>query len=80
MVDISRKKYERNRIETIVDSDGILWVNKKHIEGGLDHEHLPVTTVKYLSDHRKNRYKLVNEPKKPNRNSLRISVQRNHEP
>ena len=30
MVDISRKTYERNDIETIVDNDGILWLNEKH--------------------------------------------------
>ena len=29
MVDISRKTYERNGVETI-DSDGILWLNEKH--------------------------------------------------
>ena len=32
MVDISRKTYERNVIETIVDNDGILWFNEIHIE------------------------------------------------
>ena len=32
MVDISREMYERNDIETIVDNDGILWLNKKYIE------------------------------------------------
>ena len=30
MVDISRKMYERNGIETIVDNDGTLWLNEKH--------------------------------------------------
>ena len=29
MVHISRETYERNGIETIVDNDGILWLNKK---------------------------------------------------
>ena len=38
MVDISRKMYERNGIETIVDNDGILWLNEKHIKEGLDHK------------------------------------------
>ena len=28
MADISRKKYERNGIETTVDNDGILWLNE----------------------------------------------------
>ena len=30
MVNISRKTNERNGIETIVDNDGILWLNEKH--------------------------------------------------
>ena len=32
MVDISRKTYERNGIETIVNNDGMLWLNEKHIK------------------------------------------------
>ena len=36
---------------------------KKDMEG-LDHKNLRVTTVKYLSGHRKHRYGLVDEPKK----------------
>ena len=47
MVDIRRKMYERNGVEAIVDSDGVLWLNEKHIEEGIDHENLRVTTVKY---------------------------------
>ena len=30
IVDITRKTYERNGIETIVDNDGILWLNGKY--------------------------------------------------
>ena len=30
MVEISRKTYQRNGIETIIDIDGILWLNEKH--------------------------------------------------
>ena len=62
IVDISRKKYERNVTETIVNRDGILWLNEKHIEG-LDYKNLWVTKVKYLSGHRKHRYELVDEQK-----------------
>ena len=40
MVDKSRKTYERNSIETIVDNDQILWLNEKHIQKGLDHKKL----------------------------------------
>ena len=39
--------YERN-IETIVDSDGIFWLNEKHIKEGLDPNKLRVTKVKYF--------------------------------
>ena len=53
MVDISRKKYGRNGIETIVDNDGILWLNEKYIEEGLDHKDLQEITTKYNSNNRK---------------------------
>ena len=39
-----------------------MWLNEKHIEG-LDYKNLWVTTVKYLSGHRKHRYELVDEQK-----------------
>ena len=57
MVDRSRKTFERNSIETIVDHDGLE-------EEGLDHKNLRKITIKYHSDHRKHRYELVDEPKK----------------
>ena len=44
--------YKRNGIETIVNSDGILWLNEKRIEG-LDHKKLRVTRVKHPSVYRK---------------------------
>ena len=53
MVDINRKTYERNGIETIMDNDQILWLNKKYIEEVLDHKSLEEFTIKYHSDHRK---------------------------
>ena len=40
MVDISRKTYKRNGMETIVDNDGILRLNEKHVEEGLDQKKL----------------------------------------
>ena len=54
-VDISRKIYETTGIETILDSDGTLWLHKKHIEEGLDHKNLQEMTTKYHSGHRKHR-------------------------
>ena len=64
MVDISRKTYERNGIKTILDNDGIFWLNEKDTEEGLDHNNLQEITIKYHSNHRKDRYELVGEPKK----------------
>ena len=47
-------------------------MNEKHIEGVLDHKTLKMPTIKYLWDHRKHRYELVDEPKKqPNRIFIR---------
>ena len=34
MVDISIKMYKRNGKETIVDNDGLLWLNEKYMEEG----------------------------------------------
>ena len=64
MVNISRKTNERNDIVTMVDNDGILWLNEKHIEEGLNHENLQDITRKYHSDDRKHRYDLLTKPKK----------------
>ena len=53
MLDISREWYKRNGVETIVDSNGILWLNERYIEDGLAHKNLWMTVEKYLSDHRR---------------------------
>ena len=41
-----------------------MWLNENYIEEGLDHKHLREVTIRYHSDHKKNRYELVEEPKK----------------
>ena len=64
MVDISKKIYENNDIEVIVDGIGTLWLNEKHIEEKLGHKNLPVITNKYDEVYRKHRYELVDKPKK----------------
>ena len=64
MASITRKTYERNGKETIVDDDGILWLNEKYMEEGSDHKNLWKITTKYNSNHGKHRYELVEEPKK----------------
>ena len=70
MFDISRKTYEINGIETIVDKDAILLLNEKHIEEGLDHKILGEISTKYNSNYRKHRYELVEEPKKPKKSLI----------
>ena len=48
MVDISREMYDRNGVETIVYNVGILLLDKKkHIESGLDHQHLREITINH---------------------------------
>ena len=75
MVDISKKTYENNDIEVIVDVIGTLWLNEKHVEKKLGHKNLPVTTNKYDPVHRKQTYELVDKPKKqPNRRFLRSDL------
>ena len=37
---------------------------------GFDHKNLQVTAIKYLSDHRKHRYELVDKPKKQSNRTL----------
>ena len=64
MVAIGRKTYERTGVETIVHDDGILLLNEKHKEEGLDHKTLRNVTTKYNSNHKKHRYELVDEPKR----------------
>ena len=57
----------KNFVEVIVDNNGILWLNKKNIEG-LSHSNLPVITRKYHSDYKKYRYQLVDKwNKQPSR-------------
>ena len=48
MINIRRNLSGRNGVETIVDSDGILFLNEKYIEEGLDHKSLRVTTSSKL--------------------------------
>ena len=63
-----QRNIRKNGIEIIAGTTGILWLNEKHIEG-LDEKNLWGTTLKYLSDHRKRRHKLVDETKKKTTNN-----------
>ena len=75
MVDIGKETYENNDIEVIVDGIGTLWLNEKHIEEKLGHKNLSVITNKCDSLYKKQRYELVDKPKKqPNRRFLRSDL------
>ena len=63
MADTRRETYERNGIETIIDTYGKLWLSEKHIEQELNYINLPESTIKHHLDHRKQRYGLVTKPK-----------------
>ena len=64
MVDISKKAFEKNDIEVIVDGTGTLWLNEKHIEETLGHKNFPIITKIYEPVYKKHTYELVNKPKK----------------
>ena len=71
----AEETYENNGIEVIVDNNGTLWLNTKHLEEKLDHKKLVVITRKQCLEHRKHRFELVDEPKKqPNRIFLHEKV------
>ena len=53
---IFKETFEKNGVKVIVDNNGMLWLNEKHIEKGLGHANLQVITKKYNSDCRKHRY------------------------
>ena len=71
MINITKKTFENNNIEVIVDSANALWLNEKNIEEKLGHRNLPVVTNKYDKIYKKRRYELVNKPiKQSNRRFL----------
>ena len=42
--------YEKSDVETIVDTDEILWLNERHIEEGVDHKNLWVQHINLGQD------------------------------
>ena len=64
IVNINKKTYENNGIESIVDDTGTLELNEKHIEEKLGHKNLPAITNKYDQMYKMRRNELVNNSKK----------------
>ena len=44
---LTKKTFENNDIEVIIDGVNTLWLNEKHIEEQLGHKNLPAITNKY---------------------------------
>ena len=64
--------YEKNGIEVIIDDNGTLWLNEKHIEEKLGHKNLTVIKKKYNPIYKKHRYELIDQPNnQPNERFLR---------
>ena len=45
MIDISRKTYDKNDTEILVENDEILWLNEKHIVQRFYHKRLEEITI-----------------------------------
>ena len=53
MVNIDKEAYKKCHIEVIIDGNGCLWLNEKHIEEKLGHKNLPAITNKYAQVYKK---------------------------
>ena len=60
---LTKKTYENNGIEVIVDGVDMLCLNEKHIEEKLGYKNLQVITNKYDPVYKKHRNKLVDKIK-----------------
>ena len=58
---LTKKTYENNGIEVIVDGIDMLCSNEKHIEEKLGHKNLPVIINKYDPVYKKHRNELVDK-------------------
>ena len=58
MINVTKKTFENNGIEVIVDSVNTLWLNEKNIEKKLGLQNLPVVTNKCDEIYKKCRYEL----------------------
>ena len=64
MINITKKTFENNGIEVIVDSVNALQVNEKNTEEKLGHKNLAAITNKHEKIYKKRRYELVDKPAK----------------
>ena len=62
MINITKKTFENNSIEVIVNSVNTLCLNEKNIEEKLGHENLAGITNKYDKIYKKHRHELVDKP------------------
>ena len=72
---ITKKTWENNGIEVIVDSVNALWLNEKNIEKKLSHKRLSAITNKFDKIYKKYRRDLENKPiKQSNRRFVHIDL------
>ena len=64
MINITKKTFENNSIEVIVNSVNTLCLNEKNIEEKLGHKNLAGITNKYDKIYKKHRHELVDKPVK----------------
>ena len=62
MINITKKTFENNSIEVIVNSVNTLCLNEKNIEEKLGHENLAGITNKYDKIYKKHRHEQVDKP------------------
>ena len=62
MINITKKTFENNSIEVIVNSVNILCLNEKNIEEKLGHKNLAGITNKYDKIYKRYRHELVDKP------------------
>ena len=70
MINITKKTFENNDIEVIIDGVNALQLNQKHIEENLSYQSLPAITNKYNKIYKKHRYALVDEPIKTTKQKI----------
>ena len=70
MVNITKEKYEANRIEVITDKLGELWLHERHLQQQLGHKNLPAITNKHDKKYKKCRSELNESNKQSCRNFI----------
>ena len=74
MAAITKKTYENNGTEVIIDKIGELWLNERHIQEQLGLKNVPALTNKYDEEHKKCRYELNGSEKQSRRRFIHVNL------